>query len=187
MKYGGAFENRARLALETTDAVRCAWPAELPLWFRVSATDWAPGGWGGDDTVGLARLLGQHGVDLLDCSSGAVIADATIPFAPGFQVPFAERVKRETGMASGAVGDLTAGKVGGWEVIGANLSPTAVAALQPRTMRATRIAHGRYTFELREGERPEPFIAAMTELGGGLVSASPTRATLEDVFVEQVS
>ncbi len=90
-------------------------------------------------------------------------------------------------MASGAVGDLTAGKVGGWEVIGANLSPAAVAALQARTTRATRIAHGRYTFELREGERPEPFIAAMTGLGGALVSASPTRATLEDVFVEQVS
>ncbi|HQX81583.1 MAG TPA: ABC transporter ATP-binding protein [Vicinamibacterales bacterium] len=90
-------------------------------------------------------------------------------------------------MASGAVGDLTAGKAGGWEVIAANLSPAAVAALQARTTRATRIAHGRYTFELAEGERPEPFIAALTELGGALVSASPTRATLEDVFVEQVS
>jgi len=90
-------------------------------------------------------------------------------------------------MASGAVGDLTAGKAGGWEVIAANLSPAAVSALQSRTARATRIAHGRYTFELREGDRPEPFIAAVSELGGALVSASPTRATLEDVFVEQVS
>ncbi len=105
-EYGGPFENRVRLALETADAVRSVWPAELPLWFRVSATDWIPGGWDGDDTVGLAQLLGDHGVDLVDCSSGAVTADAKIPFAPGFQVPFAERVKHETELASGAVGGI---------------------------------------------------------------------------------
>lgn len=104
--YGGPFENRVRLALDTADAVRSVWPAELPLWFRVSATDWIPGGWDGDDTVRLARLLIQHGVDLLDCSSGAVTPDAVIPFAPGFQVPFAERVKRESELASGAVGGI---------------------------------------------------------------------------------
>lgn len=105
-EYGGPFENRVRFALETADAVRSVWPGERPLWFRVSATDWVPGGWGGDDTVGLAHLLGDHGVDLLDCSSGAVTPDAKIPYAPGFQVPFAEQVKRETIMASGAVGGI---------------------------------------------------------------------------------
>jgi 2,4-dienoyl-CoA reductase-like NADH-dependent reductase (Old Yellow Enzyme family) len=105
-EYGGGFDNRVRLALETADAVRSVWPAELPLWFRVSATDWVPGGWGGDDTVALAQLLSDHGVDLLDCSSGAVTPDAKIPYAPGFQVPFAERVKREAGMPSGAVGGI---------------------------------------------------------------------------------
>ena len=105
-EYGGPFEGRVRFALETADAVRSVWPAELPLWFRVSATDWVPGGWSGDDTVALAQLLGDHGVDLLDCSSGAVTPDAQIPYAPGFQVPFAERVKREAGVASGAVGGI---------------------------------------------------------------------------------
>lgn len=105
-EYGGPFENRVRLALETADAVRSVWPAEKPLWFRISATDWMPGGWGGDDTVGLAQLLGGHGVDLMDCSSGGVTWDAKILYAPGFQVPFAERVKREAGLASGAVGGI---------------------------------------------------------------------------------
>jgi len=90
-------------------------------------------------------------------------------------------------VASGAIGDLTAGRAGGWEVIAADLSPAAVAALQPHTVSATRIAHGRYSFQLRDGERPEPFIAAIAGAGGVLVSASPTRATLEDVFVERVS
>jgi ABC-2 type transport system ATP-binding protein len=90
-------------------------------------------------------------------------------------------------VGSGAIGDLTAGRAGGWEVIAADLSPAAVTSLQAHTAKATRIAHGRYSFELRMGERPEPFIAAMASAGGTLVSAAPTRATLEDVFVERVS
>jgi len=90
-------------------------------------------------------------------------------------------------VASGAIGDLTAGRASGWEVVASDLSPAGVAALQPLTRRATRIAHGRYSFELREPERPEPFIAAVVTHGGTLVSAAPLRATLEDVFVERVS
>lgn len=90
-------------------------------------------------------------------------------------------------VASGAIGDLTAGRAGGWEVIAADLTPAAVAALQVHTARATRIAHGRYSFELREGERPEPFVAKIVTAGGSLVSATSTRATLEDVFVERVT
>ena len=90
-------------------------------------------------------------------------------------------------VGSGVIGDLTAGRAGGWEVVASDLSPAAVTALQSQASRATRIAHGRYSFELGTGERPEPFIASIAAAGGTLVSASPTRATLEDVFVERVS
>jgi ABC-2 type transport system ATP-binding protein len=90
-------------------------------------------------------------------------------------------------VGSGAIGDLTAGRAAGWEVIAADLSPAAVTSLQAHASRATRIAHGRYSFELRAGERPEPFVASVAAAGGALVSASPTRATLEDVFVERVT
>ena len=90
-------------------------------------------------------------------------------------------------VGSGAIGDLTAGRASGWEVIAADLSPAAVTSLQAHSARATRIAHGRYSFELRAGERPEPFVASLAAAGGALVSASPTRATLEDVFVERVT
>jgi ABC-2 type transport system ATP-binding protein len=90
-------------------------------------------------------------------------------------------------VATGAIGDLTAGRAGGWEIVASDLSPAGVAALQPLVARATRIAHGRYSFELRAADRPEPFIAAVAAHGGALVSAAPLRATLEDVFVEHVS
>ncbi len=105
--YGGSFENRARFTLETVDALRAIWPEELPLLVRVTSTDWAPGGWDVDDTVRLAALLKARGVDLLDCSSGGQVPDAKIPAAPGFQVPFAERVRRETGLPTAAVGWIT--------------------------------------------------------------------------------
>ncbi len=115
-EYGGSFDNRIRFALEVVDAVRAVWPAELPVFFRVSATDWlgedgtatAEGaGWTGDDTVRLARELLAHGVDLLDTSSGGNASGVRIPLGPGYQVPFAARVKRETGLAVGAVGLIT--------------------------------------------------------------------------------
>ncbi len=107
-RYGGSFENRTRLLLEVVDAVRAVWPERLPLWVRVSATDWAEeGGWDLPQTIELARILKTRGVDLLDCSSGGTLARAKIPSVPGFQVPFAEAVRRETGLATGAVGLIT--------------------------------------------------------------------------------
>ncbi len=107
-RYGGPFENRTRLLLEVVEAVRTVWPEHLPLWVRVSATDWAEtGGWDLPQTIELARMLKDRGVDLLDCSSGGTLAQAGIPWAPGYQVPFAEAVRRETGLATGAVGMIT--------------------------------------------------------------------------------
>ena len=106
--YGGSFENRIRLALEVVDAVRAEWPEDLPVFFRVSATDWLPeGGWTPDDTVALASELKAHGVDLLDASSGGNATSQRIPTAPGYQVPFATRVREESGLATGAVGLIT--------------------------------------------------------------------------------
>jgi len=107
-RYGGSFENRIRLLTEVVAAVRGVWPGRLPLWVRVSATDWAEaGGWDLTQTVALARVLHGLGVDLLDCSSGGTLAHAKIPAGPGFQVPFAEAVRREAGLATGAVGFIT--------------------------------------------------------------------------------
>jgi 2,4-dienoyl-CoA reductase-like NADH-dependent reductase (Old Yellow Enzyme family) len=106
-QYGGSFENRTRLPLEVTDAVRAAWPEHLPLFVRISATDWAEGGWTPDESVHLARELREHGVDLVDVSSGGLVPHAKIPAGPGFQVPFAERVRKEAGIPSAAVGLIT--------------------------------------------------------------------------------
>jgi len=106
-EYGGAFDNRIRLLLEVTTAVRAAWPEHLPLFVRVSATDWVEGGWDLPQSVELARRLRPLGVDLLDCSSGGAVPGAKIPAAPGYQVPFAETIRRETGMPTGAVGLIT--------------------------------------------------------------------------------
>lgn len=105
--YGGSFENRIRFVVEVADAIRQVWPERLPLFLRISATDYVDGGWTEDETIELARILKEHGVDLMDCSSGGATADAQIPFEPGYQVRFAERVRRETGMASAAVGLIT--------------------------------------------------------------------------------
>jgi 2,4-dienoyl-CoA reductase-like NADH-dependent reductase (Old Yellow Enzyme family) len=105
--YGGTFENRVRFLMEVTGAVRAVWPERLPLWVRISATDWAEGGWTADDSVRLAGWLRDKGVELIDCSSGGLVPYAQIPNTPGYQVPFAERIKRETGILTGAVGLIT--------------------------------------------------------------------------------
>ncbi|CAL2064622.1 MULTISPECIES: NADH:flavin oxidoreductase/NADH oxidase [Streptomyces] len=106
--YGGSYENRVRFALEIVDAIREEWPADKPLFFRVSATDWLEeGGWTADDTVRLARDLRAHGVDLLDVSTGGNASGVHIPVGPGYQVPFAARVKAETGLPVAAVGLIT--------------------------------------------------------------------------------
>ena len=105
--YGGSFQNRSRLALQVVDAVRAVWPARLPLLMRISATDWVPGGWSVDESVQLASLLKEHGVDLVDVSSGGQVPDAKIPAAPGFQVEFAARIRREASIPTAAVGLIT--------------------------------------------------------------------------------
>lgn len=108
-RYGGSFENRTRIVREVIAAVREVWPAELPLWLRISATDWAEhdAGWNIEQSVQLARQVKPLGVDLIDVSSGGLLPRATIPLAPGYQVPFAARIRREAGMATGAVGLIT--------------------------------------------------------------------------------
>jgi 2,4-dienoyl-CoA reductase-like NADH-dependent reductase (Old Yellow Enzyme family) len=103
-QYGGSFENRTRLAREIVTAVRKQWPEHLPLFIRISATDWKKGGWDLDQSVELARQLAPLGVDLVDCSSGALVPDQEIVPGPGFQVPFAERIRREVGVMTAAVG-----------------------------------------------------------------------------------
>jgi 2,4-dienoyl-CoA reductase-like NADH-dependent reductase (Old Yellow Enzyme family) len=109
-EYGGSFENRIRLLVETVDAVRGVWPEQRPLFVRISATDWTEGGWDVDQSVELAKVLKRHGVDLVDCSSGGNVASAKIPTGPGYQVPFAERIRREAGIVTGAVGQITEAK-----------------------------------------------------------------------------
>ena len=106
-EYGGSFENRIRFALETIAAVRAAWPQELPLWLRISATDWVEGGWTIEDSVELARRVKPMGVDLIDCSSGGSSLEQKIPLTPGYQVPFAERIRAEAGIPTAAVGLIT--------------------------------------------------------------------------------
>lgn len=105
--YGGSFEGRTRLLLEVTEAVRAVWPQELPLFVRLSATDWHEHGWTGDDSVVLARALRARGVDLIDCSSGGVVPGVNIPVGPGYQVPLAAQLRREAEVATGAVGLIT--------------------------------------------------------------------------------
>lgn len=105
--YGGDFNNRIRFVLETARAVRTAWPERLPLAVRLSCTDWVEGGWTIEESVELARRLKGEGVDLVDCSSGGSAATAKIPVGPGYQVPFAERIRREAGIATAAVGLIT--------------------------------------------------------------------------------
>jgi len=105
--YGGSFENRTRLLLQVVDAVRGVWSTHLPLSVRISATDWAEGGWTIEDSVQLAKLLREHHVDLVDVSSGGLVPNAQIPAAPGYQVPFAARIRTEAGIATAAVGMIT--------------------------------------------------------------------------------
>ena len=106
--YGGSFANRTRLTLEVVDAVRAEWPDHLPLFVRISATDWAEeGGWDIDQSVQLAYLFRERGVDLIDVSSGGLVPNVKIPVGPGFQVPFAARIRREASIATAAVGMIT--------------------------------------------------------------------------------
>lgn len=109
-KYGGSFENRIRLVLEIVEAIQAVWPENLPLFVRISATDYVDGGWNLEESISLASILKTKGVDLLDCSSGGMVPHAKIPFGPGYQVPFAEQVKKQAGIKTGAVGLITEAK-----------------------------------------------------------------------------
>jgi 2,4-dienoyl-CoA reductase-like NADH-dependent reductase (Old Yellow Enzyme family) len=106
-EYGGSFENRIRLVLDVVASVRAVWPDSLPLFLRLSCTDWTPGGWDVGQSARLAALLGPLGVDVIDCSTGGNVAGAVIPLAPGYQVVFADQVRREGGIATAAVGLIT--------------------------------------------------------------------------------
>lgn len=105
--YGGDLAGRTRFPLEVIGAVRNEIPPEMPLMVRISATDWADGGWDLPQSIEFARMLKDEGVDLIDCSSGGLVPYAEIPLGPGYQVPFAEAIRRETGIATAAVGLIT--------------------------------------------------------------------------------
>jgi 2,4-dienoyl-CoA reductase-like NADH-dependent reductase (Old Yellow Enzyme family) len=109
-RYGGSLENRTRIVREVVTAVRAVWPEQLPLFERISATDYVEGGWDIEQSVELAKQLGPLGVDLVDCSSGGNVATAQIPLTPGYQVPFAEAIRRRARIATGAVGLITTGE-----------------------------------------------------------------------------
>jgi 2,4-dienoyl-CoA reductase-like NADH-dependent reductase (Old Yellow Enzyme family) len=106
-QYGGPFANRIRIVCEVVGAVRKVWPDQYPLWVRISATDWTEGGWTVEESVELAKIIKALGVDLIDCSSGGNVARAKIPVGPGYQVAFAEKIRREGGISTGAVGMIT--------------------------------------------------------------------------------
>lgn len=105
--YGGSFENRTRMLLEVTEAVQEVWPADLPLFVRISATDWVKDGWNEKESVELSKILKDKGVDLIDCSSGGLVPHAKIPVQKGYQVGFAEKIKSEAKILTGAVGLIT--------------------------------------------------------------------------------
>jgi 2,4-dienoyl-CoA reductase-like NADH-dependent reductase (Old Yellow Enzyme family) len=106
-EYGGSFENRIRFTLEVLEAVQSEWPSDLPVFVRISATDWADGGWNIEESVQLSKILKEKGVDLMDVSSGGLVSHQQIPLGPNYQVSFAERIKKETGILTGAVGLIT--------------------------------------------------------------------------------
>ncbi|GGN04120.1 FMN oxidoreductase [Dyadobacter beijingensis] len=105
--YGGSFENRIRLLLRIVDGIQTVWPSDLPLFTRISATDWVEGGWNTDESVQLAGILKEKGVDLLDVSTGGLSLAQHITVGPAYQLPFASRIKRETGILTGTVGMIT--------------------------------------------------------------------------------
>jgi 2,4-dienoyl-CoA reductase-like NADH-dependent reductase (Old Yellow Enzyme family) len=105
--YGGSFQNRIRFLCEVVTAVQEVWPSNLPIFVRISATDWVDGGWNIDESIELSRILKEMGIDLIDCSSGGNISHVRIPLSPGYQVPFSKKIKEATGISTGAVGLIT--------------------------------------------------------------------------------
>ncbi|MDF2190981.1 NADH:flavin oxidoreductase/NADH oxidase [Paraflavitalea sp. CAU 1676] len=128
-RYGGSFENRIRFLLEVVETVKEVWPPQLPLLVRISATDWADGGWNELDSVVLAGILKERGVDLIDCSTGGIVPGITIPTAPGYQVRFAEKLRREARIPTGAVGMITTAQQAE-DIIGAEQADLVIIARQ---------------------------------------------------------
>jgi 2,4-dienoyl-CoA reductase-like NADH-dependent reductase (Old Yellow Enzyme family) len=106
-QYGGSFDNRVRLCLEVVDGVRSVWPERLPLFVRISATDWVDGGWDVEQSIALCRRLRDRGVDVIDCSSGGNVANADMPIGPGYQTAFAGQIRKAAEIATGTVGLIT--------------------------------------------------------------------------------
>ncbi len=106
-EYGGSFAKRVRFLMEIIEEVKQVWPADLPLWIRISATDWVEDAWTLDDSIALSKLLKQNGIDLIDCSTGGNVPNVKIPLTPGYQVPFAEAIRRDANIKTGAVGLIT--------------------------------------------------------------------------------
>jgi 2,4-dienoyl-CoA reductase-like NADH-dependent reductase (Old Yellow Enzyme family) len=106
-QYGGSFQNRTRLTVQAAEAIRQVWPEGLPLFCRISATDWKEGGWDLPQSIELAKLLKKTGVDLIDVSSGGLIPNVKIPVGPGYQVPFAEAIRKDAEIATASVGMIT--------------------------------------------------------------------------------
>ncbi len=125
--YGGSFENRTRLIREIVTAVRSSWPKGAPLFVRISASDWVEGGWDLEQSIELARSLKQLGVDLIDCSSGGTVPHAKIPAGPGYQTPFAQRIRHEAEILTGAVGMITSA-VQAEQIIGTGQADAIVIA-----------------------------------------------------------
>lgn len=127
--YGGSLENRMRLVLRVTEAVRDVWPQELPLFVRISATDWAEGGWDLERSIALAKELRERGVDLVDCSSGGAVLEAKVELGPGYQVPFARAIREQADIATGAVGLITTAHQAE-EIIASNSADAVLLARQ---------------------------------------------------------
>jgi len=125
--YGGSFENRTRLIHQIVTAVRSSWPKGAPLFVRISATDWVEGGWDLEQSIKLARSLKELGVDLIDCSSGGTVPHAKIPAGPGYQTPFAQRIRHEAEILTGAVGMITS-PVQAEQIIGTGQADAIVIA-----------------------------------------------------------
>ena len=158
-RWGGSFENRVRLVLEVVAAIREVWPERLPLFVRISGTDWVEGGWDVEQSVELARLLGPAGVDLIDCSSGGLDARQKIPFGPDYQVPFAERIRREADIMTGAVGMITEPEQAAAIVEGGRADMVFLAREMLRQPRWTLLAAHRLGAEVRwppQYERARP-------------------------------
>lgn len=126
-EYGGSFENRTRLLREVAAAVRSVWPEGMPLFVRISVTDWVAGGWDFEQSIELARRLKKLGVDLIDCSSGGNAPHAKIPVGAGYQTPFAERIRREAGIMTGAVGLITS-SVQAEQIVGTGQADVVIMA-----------------------------------------------------------